>query len=337
MDQELAVHPGYQSAKSLLSLVVRQLGATTGMLTVHDVTQGSHRIITRCDMSVEDADAMALLVNDELDLWQRPSSAEGGRVDGTAHPIVQPGEHSRISFPCHVAPSETMVLTACNPNGRLRAWSRRAYLQLKSWIEPSLDLLWHVERERSHRAGLMQAIDRCDFGFLLLDSNGVPLLLNLRAKRLLEAGDGIRRAGHTIAALNFEDTLRLQSAIRYEAAPVDDLQILLLRRSRLPPLTAVVASLAGQSGAVVALYIVDPERDRRAMISAWCRVYGLTATEATLAQHLAAGATVEEAARRMRVQKQTARAYLRQVFAKTETNRQAQLVGKILGGIVEVA
>jgi DNA-binding CsgD family transcriptional regulator len=42
--------------------------------------------------------------------------------------------------------------------------------------------------------------------------------------------------------------------------------------------------------------------------------------------HLAAGLSVGDAATRMRVKVDTARAYLKQVFAKTGTHRQASLL-----------
>ena len=86
----------------------------------------------------------------------------------------------------------------------------------------------------------------------------------------------------------------------------------------------------------MALFILDPDRDLGAMVSALCRAHGLTVTESTLAMHLVGGATVDDAANRMHIQTQTARAYLKQIFAKTGTHRQAELVRAILSGLVNI-
>lgn len=55
-------------------------------------------------------------------------------------------------------------------------------------------------------------------------------------------------------------------------------------------------------------------------------LFDLTAGEARLAVALASGQTLAEAARAARITEKTARTYLERVFAKTGTNKQAQLV-----------
>jgi DNA-binding CsgD family transcriptional regulator len=54
--------------------------------------------------------------------------------------------------------------------------------------------------------------------------------------------------------------------------------------------------------------------------------FDLTPAEARLAAHLASGATLQAVAERLGISKETARNQLKMVFAKTGTNRQAQLV-----------
>jgi DNA-binding CsgD family transcriptional regulator len=78
------------------------------------------------------------------------------------------------------------------------------------------------------------------------------------------------------------------------------------------------------------LFAVDPEADVSRSVAIACGVYGLSPTETRLVQHLSAGLTLTEAAARMRVQPDSARLYLKQVFAKTGVNRQANLVRLML-------
>jgi DNA-binding CsgD family transcriptional regulator len=55
-------------------------------------------------------------------------------------------------------------------------------------------------------------------------------------------------------------------------------------------------------------------------------LFDLTAAETRLAQHLARGDSVEEAAQALSIKMTTARTQLAAVFAKTDTRRQAKLV-----------
>lgn len=59
-------------------------------------------------------------------------------------------------------------------------------------------------------------------------------------------------------------------------------------------------------------------------------IYQLTAVEARLASELVGGASPAEAATAIGVQLHTARGYLKQIFVKTQTNRQVDLIGLML-------
>ena len=61
-----------------------------------------------------------------------------------------------------------------------------------------------------------------------------------------------------------------------------------------------------------------------------CKLYALTPVETRLACLLARGVSLAEAAEAMHVREQTARSYLKQIFLKTETKRQAELVWLML-------
>jgi DNA-binding CsgD family transcriptional regulator len=66
-------------------------------------------------------------------------------------------------------------------------------------------------------------------------------------------------------------------------------------------------------------------------------VYGLTAAEAAVVRGLVEGRSLEEIAAERRVKPDTARTQLKQVFAKTRTRRQAELVRLVLTGIVPLS
>lgn len=340
MDRISTARQSDAHAETLLDLVTSQLDTSMGMLTLHGPEGDPPRILTSLNMSHSLASAMAASIDRDLAV---PGDTDGTEWRGAmGWPVTASDDHdghARVTFLYRVAPRGAIGLTICRAHG-VDNWYEEVPQQLRGWVEPVLGLIWRAECEHALSDGLARAIDRFDFGVVLLDPDVSPWFANARAQRLLDAGDGIRRAGHAIAATDFDDAIRLQTAIRHDSASADSFHVLLLHRTRARPLIAVVASLGCQrdvwSKPATALYLLDPDRDMGAMVTALCRAYGLTATESTLAVHLVGGATIENAASRMHIQTQTARAYLKQVFAKTGTHRQADLVRAILSGIVHI-
>jgi DNA-binding CsgD family transcriptional regulator len=344
VDQIAISHQGGTPAEALLNLIIHQLDTSMGMLTLHGPNGDPPRILTRLNMPDTLALSIAASIDRDLAAPGNLDANEWGAPATVPSTVSHDGDgQARITFLHRIAARGAISLTAYRADhGR---WHERVSRQLRSmnfggWIEPILGLIWRAEFERALRDGLTSAIDRFDFGIVLLDADGSLLFANEPAKRLLDTGHGIRRAGQAIAATDFHDAISLQTAIRHDPESLDHLHVLLLNRSASQPLIAVVAALGSQQDLwgrpTTALYLLDPDRDMHAMVGALCRAHGLTATESLLTMHLVAGATVEDAANRMRIRTQTARAYLKQIFAKTGTHRQAELVRALLIGIVPV-
>lgn len=217
---------------------------------------------------------------------------------------------------------------------------------LWAWVDSYLRLWWQAERDRGRASFLGKAFDLFDFTVILLDPDGNLLFANERAHSLLDAGEGLRRAGQSITATDFDNAVLLQTAIQYFNHKDDDIDtadpgsqsVMLLRRADARPLVATISRIPqGYNGsAATILHVLDPDTETRTLVDALCRAFGLTATEACLAHHLVEGLTVEEAAREMRIQRQTARAYLKQIFSKTDTHRQADLVRVLLNSVVRI-
>jgi DNA-binding CsgD family transcriptional regulator len=86
----------------------------------------------------------------------------------------------------------------------------------------------------------------------------------------------------------------------------------------------------------VAVFIRDPAgspQNARVMLR---KLFRLTPTETELALLLVDGLTLDEAADALGVTKNTARAHLRGVFAKTGATRQAVLVKTLLNSVVSM-
>lgn len=212
--------------------------------------------------------------------------------------------------------------------------------------------LWWMHRQERRRASSMSgALDLSDVGILLLDRRGELLFANTRATALLRKRDGLRQNDRAIGAQDGADRLRLQTAIQHalhcnqhfaghgvgpQAAPV-----LFLRRSeaRRPLIVTVVnverTAVDLQDPAVI-VYAMDPDQSVEDLLAPVCGLYKLTASETRLVHHLVSGLRLAEAATQMHVQLETARAYLKQVFTKTMTHRQADLMRVMLSSAMRI-
>ncbi|WP_419799524.1 MAG: response regulator [Terasakiella sp.] len=87
----------------------------------------------------------------------------------------------------------------------------------------------------------------------------------------------------------------------------------------------------------VAVFINDPERHNEPPTNVLARLYGLTEAEARLLQALIVGKKLETFADEVGVSMNTVRSHLKQVFRKTGTNRQPELVSLVMNSSAYLA
>jgi DNA-binding CsgD family transcriptional regulator len=205
-------------------------------------------------------------------------------------------------------------------------------------------------------AGLL-ALDHLRVGVLLSDAQGRMIWMNSAAEKILQEADGLSTgsAGFLLAA-RADETNRLRHLIRLAADhalrsdrqaaratahPVAGGLIRLSRSSQAGPLELVVAPLRKpvfcRTGAIparasVMIFISDPDEDVAIEVASLRQMYGLTAAEARLTANLVSGMDLLAAAATMGVTINTARTLLKRSFERTGTNRQSDLIGKILRG-----
>jgi DNA-binding CsgD family transcriptional regulator len=93
-----------------------------------------------------------------------------------------------------------------------------------------------------------------------------------------------------------------------------------------PLLRASSGLLVPASEADVMVIVIDPELSMAPPIDALKALYGLTDAEARLTKGLLHGERLEDYAARAGISMNTARTHLKSVFAKTDTDRQAELM-----------
>lgn len=207
--------------------------------------------------------------------------------------------------------------------------------------------LWFAEREHLHRmAGMAAALDATDFATYLIDRGGQIVFANSCGERLAEVGDGVRRAGAMLAATDVTDSVKLRVAIDHvvsldrngEAAPPSATIVPLRRGANRRPLVAVViapeTAPGGPDDPAAIVQIFNPEVEVADLLLPICQLYSLSPAETRLVALLAEGLSVNEAAVRMKVKVPTLRTYLKQIFAKTQTGRQSDLIRLMMGSMI---
>jgi DNA-binding CsgD family transcriptional regulator/PAS domain-containing protein len=241
-----------------------------------------------------------------------------------------------------LAEGRRLVLSACFVGGQGRDAADAAIRLVRFAIAAfafSLDSQLGFSRRI---AGLEAALNQSAMGIVLLGCDGKLLFANRRAETLFERGEGLRRSGDSIGAQDLDDAVKLQVAIEHVCNAGDqcmeDPVVAVRRKAPRRPLLVSVSPAPNGSEAVgdarAILRIVDPDADVRPLIEPVCAHYRLSVVETRLACLLATGATLETAAASLRIKEQTARSYLKQIFMKTDTNRQTDLVRLLLSSTI---
>lgn len=231
------------------------------------------------------------------------------------------------------------------PRRRHRRPFSQQHAALMDLVSPhvgrALQLRQRLARAEAAKRDLETAFDAIGDALLVLDAAGRILSANRAADAELAGGRCVAsRSGRLIAASTNDDAA-LQAAIRAAAAAAAGTALscpspVALRSSQasiaitcFPLPMRRAADTHAPSAARVLVAIGNPDKPPRGLAHLLRLVYGLTPTEALLAEGLAGGGDLDEVAQRLRMTKGTARIHLRHVFLKTDTRRQAQLVALI--------
>ena len=183
-----------------------------------------------------------------------------------------------------------------------------------------------------------EALDKLSQGVLLLDGRGRVLLVNKAATSVLSGNVSLSLTRQGLVALNPSESRELRSLIQGALATGkgEGLQsggvMRISRGSYQRPLQLLVTPLKthtvhiGREVPVAAIFISDPDRKAAPDSGILAQIYGLTPSEARLGQLLASGESLKDAAEALGLRQSTLRSQLKSIFAKTNTNRQSELV-----------
>lgn len=258
--------------------------------------------------------------------WQRRQSDIHFRMVGQTRPTptVQAG----------VALHRTRKMGRYEPEDLERFALVHGHLQRALAIGIRLGSLGATERCTS------ALLDRHPAAILLLDEHKCIVYANRRAEAFRTAADGIQLSRRGLVLARKQDNDKLQTLIAGvlsgAALPGVGGVMRAPRRSGKRAYGILVAPIAGRYPGLTAfrpavcIIITDPET-RTSLPSDRLRgAFGLTEAEAMLAALLATGEELRSAAAKLGITYGTARARLAEIFQKTDTRRQSELVSVLL-------
>lgn len=224
--------------------------------------------------------------------------------------------------------------------------SVRIFEILIEHVAQALNVERALEGARVCSRELGAVLDSVPKAILLLNRSGAVIYANAAADRLLSAADGLSVSDRRLEATSPGARKSLDRLLR-DAVVVPFPTRHKRRVTKVPRISGghpyVVRAAPIETTPDIAdtndlpnsphllVTISDPEAQHSAPAAGELQViYGLTPAEANLAVELSRGATLARVAERQGIAVSTVRKYLRSVFDKTGTHRQAELVQRLV-------
>jgi len=207
---------------------------------------------------------------------------------------------------------------------------QRQLIELSKRLSAAGELMRSLGFARADAA--MAAFDASGTAILMLDRHGQVVRSNGAALQTL--GDGVQIVKGRLTSFNHDATSQLERALHgllWQRSSLALLPPVPLARHHGRPLLAYLLRLEAVTVDAFApcqaiVVLVDPDHRAVPPGDHLRLLFGLTQAEARLAVALAAGTALDECANALEISRETARTQLKRVFAKTGTQRQAELV-----------
>jgi DNA-binding CsgD family transcriptional regulator len=171
-------------------------------------------------------------------------------------------------------------------------------------------------------------------GSVILDPEHKVVFVNEIARRIAESRDGFEFADNRIRIHDTDARHRFQAMLDGDEALLPR-SLNLDRAGGKHSLQLQLVNIAApaqppRERAMRAVFITDPDSVDHLQVGALRAIFGFTDSEAQVAEALVHGSSVTEIARQRRVSADAVRFHLKNMYQKTGTHRQAELVQLIL-------
>jgi DNA-binding CsgD family transcriptional regulator/PAS domain-containing protein len=210
---------------------------------------------------------------------------------------------------------------------------KQAFARLMPHVRRAMDIYRRLFGVQLQRDGTLYALDALQVGILLTDRTGRVMFANRVAEEILRRGDGLALFRGQLRAAKPDDSLKLLALI--EGAVKTTLGagekaggILSLPTSIGDPITLLVSPCPrlGLLEPAAIVFITASPRSVSFEGHHVARRYGLTPAEMKLLRALVDGCRLSEYAGDAAITLNTAKTHLKQIFAKTGSRRQSDLI-----------
>ena len=285
-------------------------------------------------------------------IWSRVSRAPAGTVQ-TDSMILARREFSRTEFfNDFLVPQGTaamlnaVVLVEEGRQTVVTVHGPRAFdsedIRLYELITPHLQRAVQLNARLADleigRSAYAEALNQLTEGVLLVDATAHVLFANEAAEKLF--GPGLRFGGRVFRAAATAETALLHARIARSACFATDVPaegpLALSRGSGRAPLAALVIPFRSEAlwpsrpNPAAIVFLTDPDSTPAQGAAPLRKLFGLTPAETAVALEVSNGKGLRACADKLGVSLGTVRTHLGRVFEKTNTRRQAELVGLLL-------
>lgn len=216
--------------------------------------------------------------------------------------------------------------------------------RLLPYLEKSLRARQMLKRSQTVRQVALGALDVMPIGVILVSLGGAVLAANKVARDIMAGRDVLTVGRNGLEVITegrktrFRDMLAEALKPRERNRAIRPPAFSVVRPSGLRPLLLLISPVRSPSGSAswdepaAVLFIGDPEHIGDIDETRLRQIYGLTGAEARIAALLARGYRLDEIAAMLDVAYETTRKHLKQIFGKTGTRRQADLVRMVMSG-----
>ncbi len=219
----------------------------------------------------------------------------------------------------------------------------QVFTRLCRHLQRAFRIAMRLETLDANRSMALDTLDHLRFGVAFVALGGELLHCNSVAEALIRTGDGLTVRNGRIAAVDPSAQRNLGAMLRrlvHDGGSCGRAASLTVRRRGARPLTVSAVRVPSRvpgfvpAKPAILLMIAEPDAVAPSEFDRIGRSYRFTPAESRLAQALLAGGGLRRAAEESGMTYETARWYLKILFQKTGTSRQAELVARLLRDLV---
>jgi DNA-binding CsgD family transcriptional regulator len=214
---------------------------------------------------------------------------------------------------------------------------KQVFARLMPHVRRAIDIHRRLYGAQLQRDGALQALEALRIGVVLVDRAGRPIFANRVAEKILSRGDGLSLVRGQLRAARPQDSRKLGALIEGATKTSRGLGqesggILSLPSSTETEITVQVSPCPrlGLLEPAALIFLGTPPRGLHLEERSVAGRYGFTRAEAKLARALADGRRLTDYADSAGITLNTAKTHLKQIFAKTGSRRQADLIRLIV-------